>query len=71
MWRCITHLLGRVSFTDFSTTGRVLTPSDTSMEISGRHPPKAATVVIRTALVSEETGSAFHPREGVIHCHIR
>ena len=32
------------------------------MEISGRHPPpKAATVVILAALVSEETGSAFHP----------
>ena len=31
------------------------------MERSGRHPPKAATVVIRAALGSEETGSAFHP----------
>ena len=32
------------------------------MARSGRHPPKAATVVIRAALVKEETGSAFHPR---------
>ena len=34
---------------------------------SGRHSSKAATVVVRAALVSEETGSAFHPRGGVIH----
>ena len=46
------------------------TPSDTSMERSGRHPPKAATIVVRAALVSEEAGSAFH-KGGVIHCHIR
>ena len=39
------------------------------MERSGRHPPKAATVVIRPALVSEETGSAFHPR-GVLYAVI-
>ena len=33
------------------------------MERPARHPPKATTaVVIRDALVSEETGSAFHPR---------
>ena len=38
-----------------------------SMERSGRHPPKAVTVDIRAALVSEETGSAFHLRGGVIH----
>ena len=36
------------------------------MEISGRHPPKAAAVVIRAALVAEENGSAFHPR-GVLY----
>ena len=35
------------------------------MERRGRHPPKAATVVTRAVLVSEETGSAFHPQE----CH--
>ena len=44
--------------------------SDTSTERSGRHPPKAAPVVIRAAVVLEETGSAFHTRGGVIHCHI-
>ena len=38
--------------------------SDTSMERSGRNPLKAATVVIRAVLVSEETGSAFHPKGG-------
>ena len=31
------------------------------MKRSRRHPPKATTVVIRTELVSEKTGSAFHP----------
>ena len=54
------------------------------MERSARHFPKAATaVVVRAALVSEETGSAFHPRGGVtnyfvgaipggvIHSHLR
>ena len=35
------------------------------MERSGRHLPKAATVANRAALVSEETGSAFHPRGGL------
>ena len=35
------------------------------MERSGRHPPNGVTVVIRAALVSEETDSAFHPRGGV------
>ena len=34
------------------------------MERSGRHPPKAATVVIRAELVSKETGSAFQPGGG-------
>ena len=66
MSRCIAHPLGRVSYADFLTTGRVYTPSDTSLEISG-HPPQAATAVIRAALDSEETGSAFQPRGGVIN----
>ena len=35
------------------------------MERSGEHRPNAATVVIRATLVSEETGSLFHPRRGV------
>ena len=40
-------------------------PSDlSSTERSRRHPPKAATVVIRAALDSEETGAAFHPGGG-------
>ena len=34
------------------------------MERSGRHPSKAVTVVVRAALVLEETSSAFHPRGG-------
>ena len=42
-----------------------------SMERPGQCFSKAATVVIRAALVSEETGSASHSRGGVIHCHIR
>ena len=32
------------------------------MERSGRHPLKADTVALRAKLVSEEKGSAFHPR---------
>ena len=41
------------------------------MERSGRHPPKAANAVIRAALVSEETGSAFHPiNRGVLYTAI-
>ena len=40
-------------------------------KISGRHPPKGATVVIRAALVSEETGSLSISAQGdVTHCHI-
>ena len=43
------------------------------MERSGRHAPEAATVAVRAALVSEETGSAFYTRGGVTHhrysCH--
>ena len=36
---------------------------------SRRHPPKAATGVIRAVLVKEETGSAFQPQEPEGGCY--
>ena len=61
-----THPLGLVLYADFSTTGKSLNAAAAErlvclcMEVPGRHPPKAATVIIRAPLVSEEIGSAFH-----------
>ena len=37
------------------------------MERSGRHPPKAATVVVGAALVSEETGAQHFILGGVLY----